>query len=75
MQIMVDQNLRNVETFIYLGSTITNHARCTREIKFSFTMANTAFKQEENFFQQQVGRKFKKENSKVLPPERSFIRC
>jgi hypothetical protein len=22
-----------------------------------------------------VGRKFKKENSKVLPPERSFIRC
>jgi hypothetical protein len=34
VQIMIDQNQSdNVEYFNYLGSTITNDARCTREIK------------------------------------------
>jgi hypothetical protein len=34
VQIMIDQNqAENVEYFNYLGSMITNDARCTREMK------------------------------------------
>jgi hypothetical protein len=33
----------NVEYFKYLGKTITNDARCTREINFSTVMVKVAF--------------------------------
>jgi hypothetical protein len=32
-QIIYQKELENLEYFSYLGSTITNDARCTREIK------------------------------------------
>jgi hypothetical protein len=41
---MIDQKqLENVEYFNYLGSTITNNARCTCEIKSRTAMAKAAF--------------------------------
>jgi hypothetical protein len=43
MKIMIDQKqLENVEYFNYLGSMITNDARCTHEIKSRFAMAKAA---------------------------------
>ena len=44
VQIMLDQKqLENVEYFNYLGSMITNDARCTREIKSRIAMTKAAF--------------------------------
>ena len=44
VQIMTDQKqLDNTEYFNYLGSMITNDARCTGEIKSSNTRAKVAF--------------------------------
>jgi hypothetical protein len=44
IKIMTDQKqLENVEYFSYLGSMITNDARCTREIKSRIAMAEAAF--------------------------------
>jgi hypothetical protein len=44
LQFMVDQKqLENVECFNYLGSMITNAARCTREIKSRIAKAKAAF--------------------------------
>jgi hypothetical protein len=44
IKIMIDQKqLQNVEYFNYLGSMITNDARCTREIKSKIAMAKAAF--------------------------------
>jgi hypothetical protein len=41
---MTDQKQpENVEYFNYLGSTITNYARCTREIKSRIVMAKATF--------------------------------
>jgi hypothetical protein len=43
-KIMIDQKqLKNVEYFNYLGSMITNDARCIREIKSRNAMAKAAF--------------------------------
>jgi hypothetical protein len=48
---MIDQKqLENVEYFSYLGSMITNNARCIREIKSRIVMAKTAFKKEKTLF-------------------------
>ena len=41
-QIIYKKELENVEYFSYLGSTITNDARCTREIKSRIAMAKAA---------------------------------
>jgi hypothetical protein len=50
IQIMIDQKqLENVEYFKYLGSTRTNDARCTREIKFRVAMAKAAFNKKNHF--------------------------
>jgi hypothetical protein len=35
--------LENVQYFNYLGSMITNDARCTREIEYRIAMAKAAF--------------------------------
>jgi hypothetical protein len=44
VQIMIDQKqLQNVEYFNYLGSMITNDARCTHEIKSMTAMAKAVF--------------------------------
>jgi hypothetical protein len=41
---MIDQKqLEDVEYFIYLGSVITNDARCTHDIKSRTAMAKAAF--------------------------------
>ena len=44
VQIMTHQNqLDNVEYFNYLGSTIPNNERCTREVKYRIAVAKAAF--------------------------------
>jgi hypothetical protein len=51
VQIMIDQKqLANVEYFDYLGSMITNEARCTREIKSRTAMAKVAFNKKKAIF-------------------------
>jgi hypothetical protein len=48
---MVDQKqLENVEYFNWLGSIITNDARCTREIKSSVAMAKAAINRKKKLF-------------------------
>ena len=42
--------MENVECFNYLGSMITNYARCTREIKSRIAIARSAFNSRENLF-------------------------
>jgi hypothetical protein len=51
MKIMIDQKqLENVEYFNYLGSMITNDARCTHQIKSRIAMAKAAFNKKKNLF-------------------------
>jgi hypothetical protein len=51
MKIMIDQKqLKNVEYFNYLGTMITNDARCTREIKSRIAMAKAAFNKKKTLF-------------------------
>jgi hypothetical protein len=51
MKIMTDQKqLENVEYFNYLGSLVTNYARCTSEIKSRIAMAKAAFNKKKNLF-------------------------
>jgi hypothetical protein len=51
MKIMIDQKqLENVEYFNYLGSMITNDARCTHEIKSTITTVKAAFNKKKNLF-------------------------
>jgi hypothetical protein len=48
---MIDQKqLENVEYFNYLGSLITNDARCTREIKSRTAVAKAAFNKKKTLF-------------------------
>jgi hypothetical protein len=48
---MIDQKqLENVEYLNYLGSVITNDARCTRETKYRIVMAKAAFNKMKNLF-------------------------
>jgi hypothetical protein len=42
--------VENVEEFSYLGSMITNDARCTREIKARIDMAKAAFNRKKTLF-------------------------
>jgi hypothetical protein len=42
--------LLNVDEFIYLGSMITNDARCTREIKARIAMAKAAFNRKKTLY-------------------------
>jgi hypothetical protein len=51
VQIVIDQTqLENVEYFNYLGSMITNDARCTREIKSRIATAKAAFNKKKILF-------------------------
>jgi hypothetical protein len=48
---MIDQKqLENVDYFNYLGSLITNDARCTREINSRIAMAKAAFNKKKTLF-------------------------
>jgi hypothetical protein len=47
-----NQQLENVDYFNYLGSRITNDARCTRQIKSRIAMAKAAFNKKKTFHQQ-----------------------
>jgi hypothetical protein len=59
VQIMVDsKHPENVEYFNYLGSTITNGARCTRAVKSRIVMAKAALNMNK-ILHQQTGRKFR----------------
>ena len=51
VKIMVDQKqLENVESFKYLGSSLTNDGRCNCEIKCRITMAKAAFNKKRALF-------------------------
>ena len=77
LQNMIDQKqLANVEYFNFIGTLITNNARCICEIKSRTAMAKTKLKKKKkDSFHQQIGLKFKVETSKVLHLEHSITRC
>jgi hypothetical protein len=51
VQILIGQKqLKSLEYFNCLCSTITNNARCTREIKFRIVMAKAAFNRKNTLF-------------------------
>jgi hypothetical protein len=51
LQIKINKKpVENVEEFNYLGSMITNDARCTREIKVRIAMAKAAFNKKKTLF-------------------------
>ena len=64
-----------MEFFKYLGSMITNDARCTHENSIQDCHGKSSTQQEEDSLHQQIRLKFKEENGKVLHLERSFILC
>jgi len=62
VQIMIHQKqLENVEHLNYLGSMITNDARCTWEIKYKISMANAALnKKKKTLFTSKLGLNLRK---------------
>ena len=67
VQIMTDlKQLQNVEHFNYLGSMVTNDARCTWEIKYRISMANAAFKKKKKktLFTSKLGLNLRKKLAK-----------
>jgi hypothetical protein len=61
LQVVTDQKqLENVEHFNYLGSMITNAARCTREINSMITMAKAAFDRKKTLFTSKLGLNLRK---------------
>jgi hypothetical protein len=66
------KQLENVEYFSYLGSMITNDARCVREIKPELP-DKSSIQQKEDPSHQQIGLKFKEETIKV--PHLEHVWC
>jgi hypothetical protein len=61
IQIIVVQNQpENVEYFNYLGSMITNNAKCKREIKSRIAMAKAAFNKKKALFTSKLELNLKK---------------
>ena len=51
VKVMIDQKqLENVESFIYLGTILTNDGRCTCEIKCRIAMTKAAFNKKRALF-------------------------
>jgi len=76
IQIMNDQKqLDNVDYFNYLGSMITNNARCTKEIKFKIAMAKAAFNKMMIILISTLDLNLRKNTSEVLHLEYSFEWC
>jgi hypothetical protein len=74
VQIMIDQKqFENMGYFNYLGSMITNDARCTREIKSNIAMAKVAFNKKT--FHQKIRQKRKVETGTLLRLEHSLVWC
>jgi hypothetical protein len=74
IKIMTDQKqLESVEYFNYLGSMITNYARCTREMKARIATAKSAFNRKKTLFTRKLG--LKEETSKVLHFKHRFVWC
>jgi hypothetical protein len=61
------------EQFNYMGSMITNDARCAREIKARIAMAKAAFNKKT--LHQQIRLSAKEETNEVLHLEHSFVWC
>jgi hypothetical protein len=60
IQIMIDQKQPEyVEYFSYLGTMITNDARCVSEIKSRIAMEKTAFNKNKNLFVSQLDLKLR----------------
>jgi hypothetical protein len=55
-----EKQLHNVEHFNYLGSMITNIARCTREIKCRIVMAKAVFNRKKTMFSRKLGLNLRK---------------
>jgi hypothetical protein len=66
--------VENVEELNYLGSMITNDARCTRDIKARIAMAKGAFNKKKTLLTSKLLRA-KEEISEVLHLEHSFVWC
>jgi hypothetical protein len=76
MKFMINQKqLENVEYFNYLGSMITNDARCTTEIKSRFTMAKAAFNKKKNLFTSKLYLNLRKKLVKCYILGHSFVWC
>jgi hypothetical protein len=76
IRIMTDQKqLENVEYFNYLGTMITNDARCIHEIKSRIDIAKATFTKLKTLFTSKLDLKLKEENIKVLHLEHSFVLC
>ncbi|RXY24644.1 hypothetical protein DD577_29355 [Klebsiella pneumoniae] len=76
MKIMIVQKqLENVEYFNYLGSMITNDARCARKIKSRIAMAEAAFNKEKAVCTSKLDLKLREKASKVLHLEHCFVWC
>jgi len=74
--IMTDQkDLENVEYFnsLYLGTLITNDARCIHEIKSRIAIAKATLNKLKALFTSKLDLKFKEENIKVLHLEYNFV--
>ena len=67
---VIDYNLQNnVEYFNYLGSMMTNYARCAREIKSRIAMIKVTF----TSFRPQIGLKYKEETHKKLLLKKLYV--
>jgi hypothetical protein len=77
LQIVTDQKeLENVEYFNYLGSMVTNDARCTGEIESRLAMTKTGFNRKKTVFTSKLDLnciKLKEETSEVLHLEHSIV--
>ena len=73
MKSVFSVQLENVEYFNCLGSRIANDAICTCEFKSRISMAEADFNKKT--FHWQIGHEFKKETSKMLHLEHSFVWC
>jgi hypothetical protein len=58
---VIDQKqLENVESFEYLGSMLTNNARCTCEIKSRIAIEKAAFNKKKALFTSKMGLELRK---------------
>jgi hypothetical protein len=75
-QIMIDQKqTKNVQYLNYLGSMITNDARCTREMKSRIATEKASFNKMKTLFTGKLDLNLRKETSKELHLEHSSVRC
>jgi hypothetical protein len=72
---MIDQKqLENVDYFQYLGTIITDDARCTLQIISKIAMEKAPFSMEKTYHQQ-TGLILREEIGRVLHLEHSFTWC